>query len=45
LNWYPNNAVRFVLDYQHTNVSRLDAVGGGLGAKLDAVSLRAQFSL
>jgi phosphate-selective porin OprO/OprP len=45
LNWYPNAAVRFVLDYQHTDVSRLDAGGGDLGAKLDAVSLRAQFSL
>ena len=45
LNWYPNTAIRFVLDYQHTDVSRLDASGAGIGAKLDAVSLRAQLSL
>ncbi len=45
VNWYPNNAIRFVLDYQHTDVSRLNAAGGDIGAKLDAVSLRAQLSL
>jgi phosphate-selective porin OprO/OprP len=45
VNWYPNNAIRFVLDYQHTDVARLNAAGGVIGAKLDAVSLRAQFSL
>jgi phosphate-selective porin OprO/OprP len=45
VNWYPNNAIRFVLDYQHTDVARLNAAGGDIGAKLDAVSLRAQFSL
>jgi len=42
LNWYPNSAIRFLLDYQHTDVSRLDSAGGDLGARLDAVSLRAQ---
>ncbi|HUB84170.1 MAG TPA: porin, partial [Rhizomicrobium sp.] len=45
INWYPNGAIRFVLDYQHTDVSRLSGSGGDLGAKLDAVSLRAQFAL
>lgn len=45
LNWYPNDAIRFLLDYQHTDVSRLDAAGADIGAKLDAVSLRAQLSL
>ncbi|MBV9420965.1 MAG: hypothetical protein JO348_14450, partial [Alphaproteobacteria bacterium] len=45
LNWYPNTAVRFVLDYQHTDVSRLNNAGAGIGAKLDAVSLRTQLSL
>ena len=44
LNWYPNNAIRFVLDFQHTDVSRLNSAGGDLGAKLDAVSLRSQFA-
>lgn len=45
LNWYPNSAIRFVLDYQHVDVSRLSGSGGDLGAKLDDVSLRAQLSL
>jgi phosphate-selective porin OprO/OprP len=45
VNWYPNAAIRFVLDYQHTDVSRLDGAGADIGAKLDAVSLRAQFAL
>ena len=45
VNWYPNAAIRFLLDYQHTNVSRLNAAGAGIGAKLDAVSLRTQLSL
>jgi phosphate-selective porin OprO/OprP len=42
LNWYPNNAIRFMLDYQHTDVSRLSSSGTDAGARLDAVSLRAQ---
>jgi phosphate-selective porin OprO/OprP len=45
LNWYPNNAIRFVLDYQHVDVSRLTAAGADAGAKLDDVSLRVQLSL
>jgi phosphate-selective porin OprO/OprP len=45
VNWYPNNAIRFVLDYQHTDVDRLNGSGGDIGAKLDAVSLRTQLSL
>lgn len=45
LNWYPNNAVRFVLDYSHTDVDRLNNAGGSIGAKLDTVALRTQLSL
>lgn len=45
LNWYPNSVIRFVLDYQHADVSRLNSAGGSLGAKLDLVSLRTQLSL
>jgi phosphate-selective porin OprO/OprP len=45
LNWYPNSVIRFVLDYQHTDVSRLNNAGASIGAKLDAVSLRTQISL
>ncbi len=44
VNWYPNQVIRFLLDYQHTDVSRLSATGGNLGGRIDAVSLRAQFS-
>jgi phosphate-selective porin OprO/OprP len=44
-NWYPNNAIRFLLDYQHTNVSRLNTAGADIGAHLDTVALRAQLSL
>ena len=45
VNWYPNPAIRLVLDYQHTDVSRLNAGGGDIGARLDAVSFRTQLSL
>lgn len=45
LNWYPNNAIRFLLDYQHTDVSRLNSAGADIGARLDTVALRAQLSL
>ena len=45
LNWYPNSVIRFQANYQHTDVSRLAALGGDIGAKLDAFSLRAQLSL
>jgi phosphate-selective porin OprO/OprP len=44
LNWYPGGDVRFLLDYQHTDVARLSAGGGPLGARLDTVSLRSQFT-
>jgi phosphate-selective porin OprO/OprP len=46
LNWYPNQVLRFMLDYQHVDVSRLDAAGhNSLDARLDDVSLRLQLSL
>lgn len=44
LNWYPNNAIRFLLDYQHTDVDRLTSAGTDAGARLDAASLRAQIA-
>jgi len=44
INWYPNNAIRFLLDYQHTDVDRLTSAGADAGARLDAVSLRAQLA-
>jgi phosphate-selective porin OprO/OprP len=45
LNWYPNPVLRFMLDYQHVDVSRLATAGTSLDAKLDDVSLRLQLSL
>ncbi len=42
ISWYPNTAIRFMLDYQHTDVNRLDPLGASLDARLDAVSLRTQ---
>lgn len=45
VNWYPNTAIRFQLDFQHADVSRLSTAGANIGANLNAVSLRAQLSL
>jgi phosphate-selective porin OprO and OprP len=45
LNWYPNSAIRFVLDYQNVDVTKLTAAGGNADAKLNDVSLRVQLSL
>jgi len=45
LNWYPNQVLRFMLDYQHVDVSRLSSTGGNLDARLDDVSLRLQIAL
>ena len=51
VNWYPNNVVRFMLDYQHVKVSRLSPnaavfqtpAGAQIGQSYDALSFRAQF--
>jgi phosphate-selective porin OprO/OprP len=45
INWYPNQVLRFMLDFQHVNVSRLSSTGGDLGAVLDDVSLRLQIAI
>jgi phosphate-selective porin OprO/OprP len=49
LNWYPNDLVRFMLDYNHVEVAKSNgaavtgaALGVPIGARLDAVSLRSQ---
>jgi phosphate-selective porin OprO/OprP len=44
LNWYPQDMLRLMLDYQHVSVARLDGAGGPLDASADLVSLRSQFS-
>lgn len=56
INWYPNNVVRFALDYQHIDLSKIDAgtldsTGlpvpyylGNIGQKVNVVELRSQVS-
>lgn len=45
LNWRPNSAIRFMLDYQTMEIERLDATGATeIGQDLDAVSMRAQLA-
>jgi phosphate-selective porin OprO/OprP len=44
LNWYPNNVIRFLLDYQWDRVSRLNAAGAAVGEDVNVVSLRSQFA-
>ncbi len=44
LNWYPNNVIRFLLDYQWTRVDRLNAAGASIGEHVDVVSFRSQFA-
>ena len=49
LNWYPNDIVRFLLDYNHLDYDKANgaavkgaALGTPIGASFDAVSFRAQ---
>jgi phosphate-selective porin OprO/OprP len=44
LNWYPNTVIRFLLDYQWTEVERLNAAGARLDEDVRALSLRSQFA-
>jgi phosphate-selective porin OprO/OprP len=44
LNWYPNNTLRFLLDYQWARVNRLNATGADIGEDVNVVSLRSQFA-
>jgi phosphate-selective porin OprO/OprP len=44
LNWYPNNVVRFLLDYQWIRVDRLNTAGTQIGEDVDVVSVRSQFA-
>ena len=45
LNWYPNNALRVLFNYQHDQINRLSAAGAQIGQDLDAVSVRLQVQL
>jgi phosphate-selective porin OprO/OprP len=44
LNWYPNNLIRFLLDYQWVRVKRLSATGGNLDTDANIISFRSQFA-
>ncbi len=44
LNWYPNQTIRFLLDYQNGQVDRLNSAGKQIGENFQAISLRSQFS-
>jgi phosphate-selective porin OprO and OprP len=44
LNWYPNNVLRFLLDYQWVKVRRLSATGANIGEDVNTLSLRSQFA-
>jgi phosphate-selective porin OprO and OprP len=44
LNWYPNSVVRFLLDYQWADVTRLNAAGANIGEDVNVVSFRTQYA-
>ncbi|MEI7933165.1 MAG: porin, partial [Alphaproteobacteria bacterium] len=44
LNWYPNQTVRFILDYQNAQVDRLNNAGAQVGEDFQTVSFRSQFA-
>jgi len=44
LNWYANNTLRFLLDYQWAKVNRLNAAGADIGEDVNVVSFRSQFA-
>jgi phosphate-selective porin OprO/OprP len=45
INWYPNSALRFALDYQWIDINRLSGAGNDVGQNLNALSLRSQIAL
>ena len=52
LNWFPSTVVKFMLDYEHVDVSRLSPnavvyqtpTGAQIGQTYDAIALRSQFA-
>jgi phosphate-selective porin OprO/OprP len=46
LNWFPNDNVRFMLDFYFANINRLDSATGTIqiGQRFEAVAIRSQLS-
>jgi phosphate-selective porin OprO/OprP len=44
LNWYWNPTIRFMLDYQHVKIDRLNAAGLQIGQTYNAIAMRSQLS-
>ncbi|MBP8247480.1 MAG: porin, partial [Phenylobacterium sp.] len=44
LNWFPNPAVKFMLDYYDVSVDRMNAAGAAIGQDYRALNLRSQIA-
>lgn len=44
VNWYPNPAVKFMLDYYNVSVDRKNAAGAAIGQDYHAINLRSQIA-
>ncbi len=48
LNWYPNNNIRFMLDFMHGDIDKLNGIAGSvplgtpIGTRFEAIALRTQ---